>query len=517
MITLERRNLVIIIASVIIVAIGVAYYYTVFLPSSRKVDFEVTINPINPEDLTINEWLDDFEHLHEFVRDNYPYLSVKERTHGYNWLELKDEFENRIRDAQDNKEFLSTLMEIMQALQNRHTKVSNPSRVITNQGIHEDWDPFNKVFSQEVSDAADYWMDIYNEYQRENTQRRFEVLIVYNKGNYVIKQYDSSWEKKYGDYTIVTEVNGVPIDEAVKTCYDSGYLDYDFKREKNYLWSITPMNFGDNAVFTLLNSTGHSWEEIFSTRSGSVTMPYVYPSSLLNLTKFEDLSIAYIYIGDFGSRGQEYIDDLQIFYPQIEDYEYLIIDIRGNTGGFYWVWIDSIVSPLIKEDLLFEWYNAYRTDEYVTGLHQQWLHTEISKDEFETLPPEVYGSDFKIYKGWWTITPLGEVDFNGEVIILIDNMVFSASEGFCYLGKNYELATFYGTTSGGDGLMFYPLYYVLPNSKLVVEFASSLGLDSSGYANEEVRTQPDVYYESDYGNHNELINFVINDLVNRSR
>ena len=216
MITLERRNLVLILASVLIVAIGVGYYYTVFLPSSIIVDFEVTINPINPEDLTENEWLDDFEHLYEFVRDNYPYLSVKERTHGYNWLELKNEFENRIRDAQDNKEFLSTLMAAMQALQNRHTTVSNPSRVIANQGIHEDWDPFNKVFSQEVSDAADYWMDIYEEYHSENTERRFEVLIVYNKGNYVIKQYDSSWEKKYGDYTIIKEVNGVPIDEAIK-------------------------------------------------------------------------------------------------------------------------------------------------------------------------------------------------------------------------------------------------------------------------------------------------------------
>jgi hypothetical protein len=515
-VTLERRNLVIIIASVIIVAIGVTYYYTVILHGSSKIDFEVSINPINTEDLTVNEWLDDFEHLYEFVKNNYPYLSVKERTHGYNWLELKDEFENRIMDAQDNKEFLSILMEIMQALQNRHTEVSHPSRVIENQAIHENWEPFNKVFSQEVSDAAAYWMDIYNDCQMENTHRRFEVLIVYNKGNYVIKQYDSSWENMYGNYTIVKEVNGVPIDEVVKTCYDSGYLDYDFKREKNYLWSITPMNFGDNAVFTLLNSTGHTWEQTFVTKLGSVMMPYVYPSSLLNLTKFEDLGIAYIYMGDFGSRGKEYIDDLQNFYPEIEDYEYLIIDIRGNTGGFFQVWIDGIVSPLIKDKLLFEYYTAYRTDEYVLGL-QRWLNAEILKDEFETLPPEVYSSDFKIFKAWQTFKPQGEADFNGEVIVLIDNMVYSASEGFCYFGKNYEFATFYGTPSGGDGLMIYPLYYVLPNSKLVVEFASSLGLDSSGYANEEVRTQPDVYYESEYGNNNELINFVINDLVNRSQ
>jgi hypothetical protein len=95
-------------------------------------------------------------------------------------------------------------------------------------------------------------------------------------------------------------------------------------------------------------------------------------------------------------------------------------------------------------------------------------------------------------------------------------MVFSASEGFCYIGKKYDFATFYGTTTGGDGLMIYPLYFVLPNSKLVIESASSLGLDSSGYSNEEVRTQPDVYYESEYGNHNELINFVLNEIINSS-
>lgn len=34
-----------------------------------------------------------------------------------------------------------------------------------------------------------------------------------------------------------------------------------------------------------------------------------------------------------------------------------------------------------------------------------------------------------------------------------------------------------------------------------------------GHANEEVRTQPDIYYESAFGNWNELINYVIDHLL----
>ena len=54
---MERRNLVIIIASVVLVAVAVGYYYAVFLPGSGKVDLEVPINPIDPEDLTVDECL----------------------------------------------------------------------------------------------------------------------------------------------------------------------------------------------------------------------------------------------------------------------------------------------------------------------------------------------------------------------------------------------------------------------------------------------------------------------------
>ena len=103
-------------------------------------------------------------------------------------------------------------------------------------------------------------------------------------------------------------------------------------------------------------------------------------------------------------------------------------------------------------------------------------------------------------------------NFTGEIILLTDNVVYSAAESFAHFCKETDWATIYGTATGGDGLLLWPLYCILPNSKIIINMASTLGLDTSGHANEEVRTQPDVYYESAFGNFSELIDYVINDL-----
>jgi len=105
------------------------------------------------------------------------------------------------------------------------------------------------------------------------------------------------------------------------------------------------------------------------------------------------------------------------------------------------------------------------------------------------------------------------VEFNGNITLLVDNVVYSAAEGFVNFCKESGFAKIYGTASGGDGIMLFPQYFIFPNSKLVVALTPAIGLDNTGHANEEVRTQPDVYYESCYGNFDELINYVIAQLL----
>jgi C-terminal processing protease CtpA/Prc len=219
-------------------------------------------------------------------------------------------------------------------------------------------------------------------------------------------------------------------------------------------------------------------------------------------------------MGSFGDGMDAYYDQVITFYQEIEDYDYLIVDIRGNTGGYYSKWIEGIVKPLIHTTTVHTQYFAYRTSEYATKTQSYILSEIVAKDEFSYLPPEVLTDDYRIHKNWMTYEPLDELDFTGEIVVLMDNMVYSAAEGFVNFCKEYSFARLYGTASGGDGIMIRPFNFVLPNSKLVINSASAIGLDATGHANEEVRTQPDVYYESAFGNWNELIDFVIDDLTN---
>ncbi len=507
---LKKKNLILFSSATTLVVVALSVYFGVFFSAN----YTITINSIAPQDLGVDEWLEDFEYLYNYISENYPYLQVKNRTHGYNWLDLKDTFVDRINTAADNEEFFKIITEAVIALQNRHTFVLYPGKVIDNFNTMQFY-PAEEVFTQEVADAASYWNSIFLDDEAERLIRKFDVLIVYEKGEYVIHDYNSSWETTYGNETVVTHVNGVPVDEAILTSFDTAYIDYDFSRGKNYVWSIYPRHFGADAEFTILNSTGYSTDVSFGIESELAVHPYQYPSTAVNLTTYDADKIGYMYVSKFyGTEVENSFPDILDFYLDIEDYDNLIIDIRGNTGGFYSFWIDGIVQHFLESQTVFEFYNAYRTGDYVEYLHQNYLTAKMSKKDFPTLPPEVETKDFEIYKFWQTINPSEHIDFNGNITLLIDNMVFSAAEGFLHFCRKYDFVdNIYGTPSGGDGLMIWPLYIVLPNSKLVINAASSLGIDHNGFANEEVRTQPDVLYESSYGNWDELINLVIDDLT----
>ena len=83
----------------------------------------ITINSIHPKNLKTEHWLEDFENLFQMIKDNYPYLWVKERTHGYNWLDLKEKYLSRIKNAREINEFLDIFWDAIIALQNRHTDI----------------------------------------------------------------------------------------------------------------------------------------------------------------------------------------------------------------------------------------------------------------------------------------------------------------------------------------------------------------------------------------------------------
>jgi hypothetical protein len=503
-----KRAFIVGVVAIVIASIPIALFLTLPRPG-----YNIVVHPVEPSELGVSEWLEDFEYFYNYIERNYPFLSVKERTHGYNWLDLKSMFENRISNAQDNAEFLEIISSACFALQNRHTWIVAPSQVVSSASTYADSYPLNLVFSQAAVDAAGYWTNLYTSYANDRNNWVYDANIVYDRGEYILRDYSMSLRNLYGDDISVIEVDGLPIDEAIDTCYDKDSIDYDYHRSKRYLTAIYPLHFGNTATFTIRNSTGYEADISFSVVPGVVRDPYTYPGIPVQTTLYASDSIGYIYVGSFGPTVDQYVDEVINFYGQIKNYDHLIIDIRGNNGGYYSKWIEGIVQPLIQSQIVHTQHLAYRTDPYVQFMQASQVDTIVPKNEFSYLPPEVLTDEFQIHQNIMTYSPLGEFDFTGDIAVLTDISVYSAAEGFTNFCKDYDFASLYGTHTRGDGIILLPLYFILPNSKLVISSASACGLDATGHANEEVKTTPDVFYESAFGNWTELIDFVIADLT----
>ncbi len=205
---------------------------TAHFPWIRSLEQDTGFDP----ELTRNEWEEDFEALYYLVKYNYPYLWLKERTHGYNWLDLKDEYMERLNEIETNEEFLSLMREAVNTLQNAHTAV-----------LASKWiEKYNHYVGEGNKEAYAYWKKKW-EYSCP------EVFFRYFGGEYVAIDGLDGWKKKYeiegGDKVI--EINGKNVDDAIKSVKTQAQILYDPRRDKLYMHYLDPSPFGEETTFTI--------------------------------------------------------------------------------------------------------------------------------------------------------------------------------------------------------------------------------------------------------------------------
>ena len=98
---------------ILILIVSVSLITIILIPSSIFIAIELnkSSNSNHPSNMGVKEWLEDFDSFYNFIEKNYPYIWLKERTHGYNWLDLKSHYKDRIRYAISNEEFLRILLD----------------------------------------------------------------------------------------------------------------------------------------------------------------------------------------------------------------------------------------------------------------------------------------------------------------------------------------------------------------------------------------------------------------------
>lgn len=223
--------------------------------------------------------------------------------------------------------------------------------------------------------------------------------------------------------------------------------------------------------------------------------------------------IAYVKIHSFEN---QYIEKdaniLNKFWREIQNYLYLIIDIRGNGGGSNDYWVHNIVGDInYRKNVRLTKYQIYRGGEYSKAFIKA-----ISDDKLDPIeklpselnyPPEIKNK-FKFFsEGFIEFGGLGSVPFHGKIYVLINSKVFSSAELFSVFCKQSGWAILVGEQTDGNGIGNDPIFVALPNSGIIIRFPMQMGLNSDGRSNEEFPTTPDIKSENPL---NEVLNIINN-------
>lgn len=373
-----------------------------------------------PEPLTSEEKLEDFEYMYSIIKENYPFLKVNERLNGINWLENKDKYIEEIKKADTDDEFLYTLDNILADLNNGHTHVLEKQQF-------------------------GFFYDTYTSHR-----------------------INKPWKKVLKDKKVL-ERYGYNKNE-LKNKTDSGFYN------------------NPNPVFE---------------------KDIVIPNEVAYL-KIEQMD---------RTRVEKDNEKIREFYNEIKNYDKLIIDIRGNSGGSDNYWENNVILPLVKKTL--------STDNYIfsRGEHCKPFHKtrrykikpidKLDKTILNKMPEEVESDFQRYYILNRTFSPRKPIDFKGKIYLLVDEVVYSSAESFASFAKDSGFATLVGETTGGDGIGIDPILFSLPNSGVVIRYSSLLVLNGNFTINEEVKTTPHIIIEnpeirSDY-KYDQCIQAVIKD------
>ncbi len=190
-------------------------------------------------------------------------------------------------------------------------------------------------------------------------------------------------------------------------------------------------------------------------------------------------------------------EEIMGFLSRIRSFPFLIIDIRGNPGGSDLYWEGNIVAPLIAEPLKYTTYSVVTGDEYGRSFIRQEIKPVMLLPGGLHYPPEVGKRLSFFIEEENVINPRDSVGFDGEIILLVDNQVFSSAATFAAFAQLTNWATVVGQATKGDGISMDSILLSLPNSGLVIRFPVAMGLNPDGSSNLERGTVPDIVIPND--------------------
>jgi len=221
--------------------------------------------------------------------------------------------------------------------------------------------------------------------------------------------------------------------------------------------------------------------------------------------------IGYISVARFWHYNIEH--DRQIifdFMEEITDFDHLIIDLRGNPGGFTRYFIMNFMMPNLPygEELIIPMHTMFMAGDY----NIPWIEANsddtylLFGERTERIPVQEFidAGDFPymnpydleildyVSPYYITIRGTGEILFPGRIWVLVDGGSASAVEYASLYIQATGFATIVGEPTRGITGGAMSGFFVLPNTGLIVRHDIGYFFDSYGRAIDEFGVAPDI-------------------------
>ena len=226
-----------------------------------------------------------------------------------------------------------------------------------------------------------------------------------------------------------------------------------------------------------------------------------------NITTYiiEPGRIAYFHIASFMNNMVMDSEVLFPFFYEVQDYEHLIIDIRGNLGGFSGYFPNIVVSMLIGESISFIYPEFFVANEHTADLFENPMSLALA-DLYGMFPATKFVQsqnmamfnpddlDLLDYVAVWNVVyyPWDDaIPFAGEIWLLVDELSMSASVMAAMISANTGFATVVGEpTSRVTGVIY--TFAALPNTGVLFRIDLGYTTDLYGRSIEEFGVVPQI-------------------------